>query len=618
MAKRNLSNRRHIIFRIFLIVAAILLVRLFFLQVLDNEYKLSAENNAIRHVTLYPLRGMIYDRDNKLMVYNEPAYDLMIIPRKVKIEDTLEFCNFLSIEKEDFIKRMKRCKGYSYSIPSIFLGQLSREDYGFLAENLYKYPGFYVQSRTLRKYPFPIAAHTFGYIGEVNDRETERDSYYRSGDYIGKSGLEKFYEKDLRGRKGKKIMLVDVFRREKGSYKNGKYDTIPIHGKDLTISLDADLQSYAEQLMQNKKGSIVAIEPGSGEILAFVTSPTYDPNLLVGRVRGKNYGLLQNDSLNPLMNRAVLGAYSPGSTFKMITGLIGLQEGVVNSYTKFYCEGREARPIRCSHYHESPINIMGGIQQSCNPFFWQTFKRCMEDKKFGNIKDAYKNWYNHVRSFGLGEKFNTDIPFEVSGKVPKMEYFDKIYRGRWNALTVRSLSIGQGELLVTPLQLANLAAIFGNKGYYYAPHFIREKDHKWDDTYGKKIYTTIDSVYYNVVREGMLEVFEGAHGTARFYKVPGVVAAGKTGTVENNHGKDHSVFLSFAPYNKPKIAISVIVENGGFGTKWAAPIASLLTEKYINDTIKRPALEKRIMEGDLIHPKEKIIKQIKKNKLETR
>lgn len=609
MAKRNFANRQYIILGVFIFVGLILMTRLFFLQVLDNKYKLSADNNAIRHLVQYPLRGMIYDRNNKLLVYNEAAYDLMIIPRRAKIEDTTEFCDLLKITPKELRKKYKRARTYSPRIPSIFIGSMSREECDMFREKAYKYPGFFVQARTLRKYPFPVAAHTFGYIGEVNDNELKKDSYYRSGDHIGKSGLEKFYEKDLRGKKGKKIVLVDVHQQEKGSYKDGKYDTIPVSGHDINISLDVELQMYAEELMKNKKGSVVALDPSTGEILAFVTSPTYDPNLLVGRIRGKNYGMLQRDSLTPLMNRAVLGAYAPGSTFKMINGLIGLQEGVITTHTMFPCNGRAGKPIRCSHNHVSPIDMQGGIQQSCNPYFWQTFKRIIENPKYENNHKAYEAWYNHVRSFGLGEKFNTDIPFEVRGKVPTENYYDKLYKGRWNALTVRSLSIGQGELLTTPLQLANLAAIFGNSGYYYPPHFIRELDHQKDNRYSTPIYTTVDSTHFNIIREGMLEVFEAAHGTARFYKVPGVKAAGKTGTVENNHGKDHSLFLAFAPFDHPKIAITVIVENGGFGTRWAAPISSLLMEKYLNGNVTRPSLEKRMLDADLIHPEEKKIKQ---------
>ncbi|MFA8298679.1 MAG: penicillin-binding protein 2 [Hyphomicrobiales bacterium] len=602
MARRDFAQRQYIIIFIFILFGVVFIAKLFFLQILDNTYKLSA-NNAIRSTVQYPLRGLIYDRNGKLLVYNEAAYDLMVIPRQVKDIDTNKFCQLLKIDTDDYIRRMQKAIKFASYKSSIFISQISREDYAYIAENLYKYPGFFVQTRTLRKYPVPIAAHTFGYIGEVNKNEINRDHYYRPGDYIGKSGLEKYYEHDLRGQKGKKYVRVDVLNRKKGSYKEGKYDTIAKRGSNLTISIDSKIQQYAEQLMQNKIGSIVAIEPSSGEILAFVTSPSYDPNLLVGRIRGKNYGMLQNDSLKPLMNRAVMGEYAPGSTFKMITGLIGLQEGAVTERTYFNCEGTASKPMRCSHNHVSPIAFRGAIQQSCNPYFLQTFKSTLSLPKYKTNREAYVSWYNHVRSFGLGQKFNTDIPFELPGNVPKQSLYDKIYKKRWNALTVRSLSIGQGELEVTPLQLANLAVIFGNKGSYYPPHFIKKIDDKKIENRWEMKHTSIDSSYYDIIVEAMEEVFEGAHGTARYYKVPGIIAGGKTGTVQNNRGKDHSVFLAFAPSVKPKIAISVIIENGGFGTRWAAPIASLIMEKYFHGEVKRKKLEERMLNGDLIHKK---------------
>ncbi|MCB2222337.1 MAG: penicillin-binding protein 2 [Bacteroidetes bacterium] len=600
---RSFSDRKYIIIILILAVGFIFIARLFYLQVLDQSYLLSAESNVLRHNIIYPNRGLIYDRNGKLLVYDEAAYDLMVVPGQVEELDTIEFCQLLNISDSTFKARLKKAKSYSYYKPSTFVAQITKEEFGFLEEKLYKYPGFFVQSRSLRKYPLPIAAHLLGYIGEVDNRDMDQDPYYRMGDYIGKSGLERFYEKELRGSKGVQIVMVDVHNREQGSYRNGRYDTVAIPGDNLYLSLDADLQSYGEKLMQNKIGSIVAIDPRSGEILAFVTSPTYDPNLLVGRVRGDNFSHLSKDSLKPLLNRAIMGTYPPGSTFKMVNALVGLQEGVLHDYTSYSCYGPASTPIRCTHDHISPLELQEAIEQSCNPYFWNVFKSIINNPKYPSVADAFNAWRGHVTSIGFGHKFNTDIPFEQSGNIPTASLYDKIYQpGHWNALTIRSLAIGQGEILITPLQLANLSVVIANRGFYYPPHLVRAvgMPEAPIEAYKQKLFTTIEPQHFAVVQEAMLDVFEGEHGTARWAKLDGVEICGKTGTVQNPHGKDHSMFIAFAPKEDPKIAMSVIVENSGYGSTWAAPIASLLIEQYLNDTISRPYIEKRILEGNLI------------------
>ncbi|RLC23871.1 MAG: penicillin-binding protein 2 [Deltaproteobacteria bacterium] len=601
---RNLSDRKYFVIAIFAIVCIIYLIRLFYLQVFDESYILSAENNVLRPTIIYPNRGLIYDRQGELLVYDEAAYDLMVIPRQVKDMDIAEFCRLLNISDSTYGVIMKRATKYSRYKASTFLAQISKEDYGYLEEKLYKFPGFFVQSRSLRKYPYPIAAHMLGYIGEVNNKEIEKDSYYRSGDYTGKSGIEKFYEHELRGKKGVEIVMVDVHNRNQGSYRNGKYDTLSEAGRNLYLSIDAKLQAYGEQLMLNKIGSIVAIEPNSGEILAFVTSPVYDPNLLVGRVRGENFNKLASDTLKPLINRAIMGNYPPGSTFKMVNALVGLQEGVLGKYTSYSCQGPASSPIRCTHNHITPLKLQMAIEQSCNPYFWNVFRSIIMNYKYDSYAEAFNAWRGHVTSMGFGAKFDTDIPFELGGNIPTEETYNKIYgKNHWNALTIRSLAIGQGEILVTPLQLANFTVVIANKGYYYPPHLVTAIGSKDNiiSPFNEKRTTTIEERHFDVVQDAMLEVFEGEHGTARWSKLEGVHICGKTGTVQNPHGDDHSMFIAFAPKENPQIALSVIVENSGYGSTWAAPIASLLIEEYLNDTITRKHIEKRIIEGNLIN-----------------
>ena len=569
------------------------------IQIVDQSYKRSSDNNTLRYITQYPARGKIFDRNGKLLVYNEAIYDIMVIPRHVKNLDTLAFCSAIGITRESFDERMKKAKRYSSFSPSVFMTQITKEEYGKIAENLHQYTGFYFQTRSVRNYPYPIAAHTLGNIGEVSKKDLERDDYYKSGDYIGKSGIESFYEQELRGEKGCKIIVVDVHNREKDRFMDGAFDTLPVAGKDIYLGLDAELQAYGEKLLKNKTGSIVAIEPSTGQILAMVTSPSYDPNELVGRVRGENYQKLLDDSLKPLVNRATSGIYPPGSTFKMVNGLIVLQSGVVKTNTTYPCNGPESQPIRCTHHHNSPVALYEAIENSCNPYFWETFKDMFAFSRFASSKEAYQYWYDLVTSFGLGSTFKTDIPSEMAGNIPKSSFYDKMYRGVWNAMTIRSLSIGQGEILVTPLQLANMAAAIGNEGYYYPPHLIKSFSDETpiDSNMTTKRVIDIKAQHFKDVKIGMCRVFEGESGTARFSKIDSIQVAGKTGTAENPHGDDHSLFMGFAPADNPKIAIAVVVENAGFGSQWAAPIASLMIERYLRGYIKDNRKEKRFIEN---------------------
>ena len=609
----NLKTRRLVVIGIFIAVGLAYVVRLFSLQVLDKKYKILADNNALRYLTQYPARGKVYDRNGKLLVYNEAVYDLMVVPRQAIRRDTLNpfdtlgFCQLLDIDKESFIERMNKAKAYSYMRPSSFLAQISKEDYAHIAEVLYRYPGFFFQIRTLRHYPMTIAAHTLGDIGEVNQAEIEKDSYYRQGDYIGKSGIERSYEKELRGEKGLKVVMVDVHNREMGSFMDGELDRDPVPGKDIYLGMDADLQAYGEQLMVGKIGSIVAIEPKTGQILAFVSSPTYDPNLLVGRERGKHYRELQQDPMKPLINRAISGTYPPGSTFKTVVGLIAMQSGSITPATVFHCNGPGSLPIKCTHHHGGAPDFANAIMNSCNPYFYESFKATINNPKFGGVKKGYEYWKDMTYKLGLGHTFGTDIPYEVKGNIPTREYYDKMYGGQWNAVTIRSLGIGQGEVLLTPLQLANIAATIANEGYFYPPHLIKGFG---DGSPIPEVMTTrmdpgIEQRHFKVMKDGLRTVFSGPAGTARRYEMKDIAQCGKTGTAQNPHGNYHSNFIAFAPYEDPKIAIAVIIENGGYGATWAAPIASLMIEKYIRGYSEREDLEKRMMEGRITYHNER-------------
>ena len=602
------SSRKVIFIGLFLFTGLIFLIRLFYIQVIADKYILSANNNVLRYITQYPARGLIYDRYGKLLVYNEAAYDLMVTPKQVKVIDTLELCKLIGIDRQDFIDRLKKARNYSPYRASIFEAQISRENYGYLEEKMFKFPGFFVQSRTLRKYTSPYAAHTLGYIGEVWNEIIQKDPYYRSGDYIGISGVEKSYEEVLRGQKGLKIRVVDVFNRDKGSFQNGRYDTNAFAGSDLYSSLDIELQGYGELLMKNKKGSIVAIEPSTGEILCLVTSPSYDPNLLVGRARKKNYKILSEDSVYvPLFNRALMAMYPPGSTFKLVDALVGQQDGVLNQDTRYGCPGGfslgSGKMVGC-HQHWSPLDLKQSIQFSCNTYYCRVFKSIIDKKPFTSTRAGYEHWRDHVMSFGFGKKLNCDIPGELNGNIPSSNYYDKYHgKNRWRSLSIISLAIGQGEIGITPLQLANLSALIANKGFYYTPHIIRaigteaEKNKKFET----KHKSDIDPVYFDIVIEAMHDVVEA--GTATEAKIDSIAVCGKAGTAQNPHGKNHSIFIAFAPMNKPAIAISVVVENAGYGATWAAPIASLMIEKYLKKSVNRKEVEQRMIDGDLIHSK---------------
>ncbi|MBV2246587.1 MAG: penicillin-binding protein 2 [Lentimicrobium sp.] len=591
MANKSLASRKQTVITIFVVVGFIYLLRLFYLQVIDDSYTLSANNNVLRYVTQYPARGLIYDRNGKLLVYNEAVYDLMVLPRQVKDIDTLEFCRILDITPEGFRQRLRKAKDYSRYKPSLFEKQLSKETYGYLEEKMYRFPGFFVQPRTLRKYPTPLGAHLLGYVGEVNQAMIDKNPYYKSGDYVGISGIEKTYEEELRGIKGIKIKMVDVHNREVGSFQDGLHDTIAEMGKDLYLSIDATLQEYGERLMQGKMGSIVAIEPSTGEILAFLSSPSYNPNLLVGRVRGKNFGLLLQDPVKPLLNRALMGQYPPGSTFKMVNDLVGLQEGVLTTSTHYSCQGPGSTPIRCTHNHQSPLDVYTAIQQSCNPFHWQVYRSILSNPRYKGTRENYEIWRDHVMDMGFGHKLGSDTDAELAGNIPSAGSFDAIYgKGRWTSMTVRSLSIGQGEILTTPLQLANYGALLANRGYYIVPHVVKQIGEKAvDEKKFKKVISDISPSHYEIIVEGMRQV--ATLGTARWYQIKDITMCGKTGTAENPHGKDHSLFMAFAPADNPVIAIAVVVENAGFGSTWALPIASLMIEKYINGEVSRTQIE---------------------------
>ncbi len=600
----NLSKRSYIIIAIFAVVGFIYVIRLFSLQVLNKTYKQFATNNILREVVQYPARGLVYDRNGKLLVINQAAFDLLITPREVKTFDTLQLCNLLEITKEELDVKIQDAKDYSWYKPSILVKQISPENYANLQEQLYKFRGFHTQSRTLREYETNAAAHVLGYVGEVTADDIKNGSYYSMGDYIGVSGIEKTYEEELRGVKGVKKYLVDVHNRIQGSFLDGQEDVPAQIGKNVISSLDLNLQLYAEKLFQNKIGSVVAIEPSTGEILAMVSAPTYDPGLLVGRVRGSNYTKLVADSLKPLFNRALLAEYPPGSTFKIMNVLIGFQEQAINLDTRFSCSGPVSVPIVCTHNHVTPLGPIQAIKESCNPFLWNTFRAIINNAK--TSAEGFKKWREYVQSFGLGKKLGSDLQYENKGNVPTEEYYNRIYgAGRWNALTVRSLAIGQGELGITPLQLANYCAAIANRGYYYIPHVVREiEGEELKDDFKSKVITGISEKYFPPAIEGMQRVVETTNA-APLIRIPGIEMCGKTGTVQNPHGEDHSAFMAFAPKDNPKIAISVYVENSGYGATYAAPIASLLVEKYLNGEVSdsRKWIEERMLNIDLIHQK---------------
>jgi penicillin-binding protein 2 len=603
------ENRKFVVFSIMILIGIIFLGRLFYIQVLDDSYKLSAENQALVRKTLYPSRGVIYDRHGEVIVYNQASYDLMVTPKLVDLEiDTLAFCKLLGIDIEDYIKKMAKCRKYSRYRASIFEKQITDKNWVGISGKLFQYPGFFGQKRTLRKYSRPVAAQVLGFVGEASRENIQKDPFYRAGDYLGISGLETWYEKELRGKRGVKVLKRDVHNRIMGSYDGGRLDTLPLAGEDLMSTIDLDLQEYGEKLMRNKRGSIVAIEPSTGEILALVSSPNYDPNMLVGRARSENYSsLVANDSLNPLFNRATNAVYRPGSIFKLVQSLIGLQTHVIKESTRIRCN----RGIINCHGAHTNDDLFGAIQHSCNPYFREVYRRLIQGGEFSNIYEdsrfGLNMWRDYVTSFGLGVRLKTDISGVSGGFVPTVAFYDKWYgEKRWAFSTIYSNSIGEGEMGVTPLQMANLAAILANRGFYYTPHFIKSIGETGPrDEYLEKNYTKIDSSYFYVVIDALAAVVNEPSGTARRARMDSIIVCGKTGTVQNPTTPDHSVFMAFAPKYNPQIAIAVYVEEAGFGGLWAAPISSLMIEKYINGDVVRAKKEQRILDADFLIPVKK-------------
>jgi penicillin-binding protein 2 len=592
-----------------IIVAALLLViRIFYLQFIDDSFKLKSDNNAIKIKYDYPERGYIYDRNGKLLVANQASYDIMVVPRDVKNIDTLEFCQLLAITKEDFLKRMAKAKIYSPRLPSVFLPQLNKSEFAAFQEKIRKFEGFYFQKRSLRDYEVDYGANVFGFITQVNEKLVAKNPYYNSGDLIGRQGVEESYEDILRGIKGVKYFQKDKYNREIGSYKEGRYDTVAVQGEDINLTIDAELQKYGEQLMINKRGGIVAIEPKTGEILALVTAPSYDPGILVGRQRSKNYTVLYHDSIaKPLYDRGLLAEYPPGSPFKILTGLVALQEGVVNEHTTFMCHHgfsyARGRFMKCHGF--GPHQLHNGIYNSCNTYFASAYMLTIN--KYAKPAYAVDVWSNHIKSFGLGQFMGYDLPTGKKGNIPDSKTYKKIYpNGGWRSTTIVSNAIGQGEVLMTPIQLANMMATVANEGYYYTPHIIKRiEGHKIDKKFTTKHVTTIDKRYYKPMISGLFDVYN--LGTASSLRVEGIDICGKTGTAENfakingvrTQLKDHSIFVAFAPKDNPKIAIAILVENGGFGATIAGPIASLMIEKFLRKKITRTDLETRILNTSL-------------------
>lgn len=598
---KEYNIRKYPIIAIFVIVFIAIWIKALLLM-FDDSLKKSAENNSRRRVLQYPSRGVIYDRDSNILVCNEAAYDLILAPSQMHEFDTSMLCSDLGITKEEVEKRVLKAKKYSMYRPSVFMKQIDSKVYAQMQEHLFRYPGFYVQNRTLRKYNGGIAAHVLGDIGEVSEKQLMDDPYYTIGDYVGKSGVERGYEEILRGTKGVSFYLVDVRGVVQGSYEDGKYDTVAVQGNDITLTISSELQEYGEKLLANKVGAIVAIEPSSGEVLAMVSMPTYDPQLLVGRVRGSNYDSLLKVPNKPLINRAVSSTYPPGSTFKVAQALVALQAGVISPNQSFPCDKSK---VGC-HNHPTPTSVSMGIQMSCNPYFYFVFKRVVQR---GIEKSIYKDsqvglglWKEKIETLGFNHAFEVGVPGVNKGQIPGPEYYNKVYgENRWAFSTIYSLSIGQGEVLVSPLQMANFASVLANRGYYVTPHLLKKingEDYEGEVT--KKIVTPFDRKYFDICVEGMDWVVNRPGGTGHNGQIPGITVCGKTGTAQNPHGKDNSVFMAFAPKDDPKIAIAVYVENAGFGGTWAAPIARLMMEKYIKGEVSDPMLEKRVMDAIIL------------------
>lgn len=591
--------------------AAILIAKLFSIQILDDKYKLSAENNTMVYTTIYPTRGIIHDRNGNILVGNKVAYDLMVTPKEVEEFDTLALCRVLDItpefvkEKMDEFYRNRRRIGWQ---SVVMIKQIPPETYMKFAEVAYKFPGFRGQARSIREYPFNAGGNLLGYVSEVNASYIERHpDEYKAGDYAGMTGIEAAREKELRGKKGYNIWLRNSRNKIESRYRNGELDVEAVPGDDITTTIDAELQHYGQMLMNRKVGSLVAIEPSTGEILTLVSSPGIDVDQLANI--GQHYKSISTDPYKPMFNRAVQASYPPGSVFKLVNGLIGLEEGVFTPNTQYPCSmgyhfGRNK--LGC-HAHKSPLNFEESIMMSCNAYYCYVLRALLENPKYGSIDEAMDKWNEYVKSFGFGQKLGSDFPSELGGNIPNSKYYNRVYnKGGWKATTVISLSIGQGEIGCTPLHLANLCATIANRGFYYTPHIIKDSDNVTiDPKYKEKNYTMVDTTHFHKVIGGMYRAVNsgyGSGGTASVAAVPGLDICGKTGTAQNPHGNDHSVFICFAPKDNPKIAVAAYVENGGFGATWAAPIASLLAEKYLNGEISdsRKPLEERMLNGDLL------------------
>ncbi len=585
----NLENRRFVVAGVALFIVSLYILRLFALQIMSDDYKKNADSNAFLKKIEYPSRGVIFDRNGKLLVYDQPSYDIMVVMNEESGRlDTADFCETLGITKEYFIKKMNDIKnpdinpGYSRYTQQLFMSQISDKDFSMFREKMFRFPGFYVQKRSVRQYVYPYAAHVLGEVGEVDDADLEEDSYYQPGDYIGKLGVEKFYDKQLRGIKGIQILLRDAHGRIQGHYQQGKFDTKPVPGKDLTLGIDVRLQALGERMLEGKIGSIVAIDPTTGEVLAMVSSPSYDPRMLVGKQRGKVHRSLSRNVWKPLLNRAIMGQYPPGSTFKTAQALTFLSEGIINSHTLFPCNHGftyKGLHVGC-HSHPSPLNLNEAIRISCNGYFcWGLYSMMSNRFKYKTVQDAMNTWRDYMVSMGLGYKLGIDLPGEKRGLIPNAAYYDRAYHGSWNGLTIISIAIGQGEINETPLQIANLGATIANRGYYYVPHVVKKvQGEPLDMMYTRRHYTKAQHSAYLQVVNGMRS--SAISGTCKFLSRLSFPACGKTGTAQNR-GQDHSIFMGFAPMNHPRIAISVYVENGGFGADFAVPMAACLFEQYI-------------------------------------
>jgi penicillin-binding protein 2 len=613
------DERSRIMKGIVLFVGIIFLLRLVYVQIIDTEYKVFAENNALRKEVIFPARGLIYDRKGKILVRNTTVYDVMVTPSRVKELDTNTICRLLEVEKHEFIEAYTKAVKFSRYKPSPVVRQINVAQYGRFQERLAFFPGFYMQPRTIRNYPLGVACHAIGYQGEVDSNDMKKSEYYRLGDYIGQSGLEKSYEEQLRGQKGIRHVLVDVLNREQGHYQNGKYDIPSVAGKDLMTGIDLKLQEYAEKLMKGKLGAVVAIEPESGEILAMLSSPGYDPNLLLGRERRKNYPKLILDPDKPMFNRAVSAIYPPGSTLKPFQALMALQQNVIEPHTIFNCPGGYrigSHTIGC--HSAGSFDVFNSIRLSCNTYYCNVFRDLIDGPQFKNPARALDNWHAWLEKFGMGKKTGIDIPNESKGFVPTQKYYNKYHgEGHWKSSTIMSLAIGQAEISLTPLQLANGAATIANRGYYITPHFVRAisdkvhtQDLKWE-----RNETGIDTAYFNLLANAMLSVVD--RGTGGMSRVKGITICGKTGTAQNPHGEDHSLFIAFAPKDSPKIALCVMVENAGYGGSWAAPVGGLLIDYYLNDSITRKNVEQYVLDARYLKINQEKAKKDKEEEIKT-